>query len=689
MDSPASQKSSRGRAEAASPLRFQPGGLYDGVTTFKSLWTAWEKVRANAGAAGGDGIGVTQFANGAQGRVSQLSHKLREGRYAPGPIRRVHVPKKAGGLRPLDIPCVVDRVAQASVANALIPILEPEFEDSSFAYRPGRSVAQAVRRVMSLRREGYRHVLDGDIVRYFESIPHEALIARLEQHVDDPALIDLIGVWLEHHSHTERGVPQGSPLSPILANLYLDAVDEAIETRGVRLVRYADDFLVLCRSADLAVDSMQRMTKLLAEYGLELHPEKSRLIDFERGFRFLGHVFVKGMVWQEVEGPDETPTEDAVAAAEAATAAFEAENVRPAPIDPEAEKPPRGRWAARQRVVYALEPGRHVSADGMHFVFSRGRGADAAGESAELLRLPQTRVDRIEIARDVSVDEAALDLAAATETALVRVNGFGETMGAWRGRDTSRAKRHLAQARLVLDEERRIAQARLIVGARVRNQRVQLKRMSRTRPEGDIAVATQRLDRLVRNAERRKSISVPELMGFEGEAASHYWRAAHILLQRPEMFGGLRKRREGRDPFNAAADLLSNLLARDMMIAVERAGLHPGFGVLHETDDGTEALVYDLMETFRAPIVEACVFAAIGRGAFRIEHVARWGDRQRLTPEGYKALVRQYEAWVQRPIVSPYSGEKVLWRGLFEEEVQAFAQACEADELFQPYLMDY
>jgi CRISPR-associated protein Cas1 len=161
------------------------------------------------------------------------------------------------------------------------------------------------------------------------------------------------------------------------------------------------------------------------------------------------------------------------------------------------------------------------------------------------------------------------------------------------------------------------------------------------------------------------------------------------------MFSGKRRRREGHDPINAALDILSSFLLRDMLVAIERAGLNPGFGILHETADGADALAYDLMEAFRAPIIEACAFAAAGRKALTPDHVERWGAGEgrgvnwRMTREGYRVLVRQYEAWVQRPILSPHSGEKVLWRGLFEEEATAFALACEAGELFQPYLMDY
>lgn len=677
--------SSHSRSEAGEPTapgRFVPGGLYDLATRWEGLWAGWEKVRANMGAAGGDGMTVEVFARGAEARVSQLAHRLRIGRYLPGPVRRVHIPKKGGGLRPLDIPSVVDRVAQAAVATVLTPVLDDAFEDSSFAYRPGRSVAAAVRRVAALRRDGFRHVVDGDIVRYFERIPHPALIDRLEAHVDDTALVDLIGVWLEHHAPGERGVPQGSPISPLLANLYLDAVDEAIARRGVRLVRYADDFLLLCRSEALAEGALADVRELLAAHGLELNPDKTRIVDFDRGFRFLGHVFVRGMVWKETIVDDDTPDEDAVAAAERAAAV--AAPAEPPPWDEAPAGAQRGRWAARQRLLYVLEPGRVLTSDGDAFVVRE------AGEDGPVLkRLPTHRVDRIEVSTAADIDVRALDLAAASDVDVLRIDGFGRALGRWQGNGGARAARQLAQAALVLDGARRVETARAIVGTRIRNQRVQLKRMARARPAADIADVAQKLDRLVRSAERKPDLGIADLTGLEGAAGALYWPAAAGLVGEPGLFAGRRRRDATVDPAILLLDVLSGLLLRDVSTAVERAGLHAGFGVLHGTEDGATALAYDLAEAFRAPIAEACAFAMIGRKVVTAADFAPPDRLFRMPAAVHATAIRQYEAWVGRPIRSRRSGETVLWRGLFDEEAEAFAAAVETGAPFEPYRMDY
>lgn len=667
---------------SAPSARFAPDGLFDTVTRFDALWAGWERVLANGGVGGGDGVSLGHFAAVARNAVSQLSHQLRNGRYAPGPVRRVYLPKPDGGHRPLDIPCIRDRVAQSAVAQALVPILEPEFDDGSYGYRPGRSVAQAVARVAALRRDGFRHVVDGDIRRYFESVPHPALIDRLAAHVDDPALVDLIGLWLEHHSHQGLGLPQGSPVSPILANLYLDAVDDAIAGRGLRLVRYADDFVVLCKSEALAKGALARIAQALGEHGLELHPDKTRIVDFNQGFRFLGHMFARGMVWQEAVRLDSTPDEAAIAAAEAATETWERQADSPLPL-PEPAPPPPGRWAPRQRVLYVLEPGRQLGARGESFVVRE------AGGVVDLIAIPHQRLDRIELAVGATLDVEALDLAAASDVTVLRVDGHGQMTGRWSGRPAARAARQLAQAALCLDPARRLAQARLFVSGRIRNQRVQLKRMGRTRPEGLMAVATQKMDSIVRRVERKPDLSLDQVMGYEGEAAALYWPALSDALGRPEVFNGRRRRRKGEDPLNLVLDVLSGLLARDLLLAVERAGLHPGFGVLHTSGEGEDALVFDLIEAFRAPVVEACACAMIGRGALSLEDFAQAGGQWRLSREGWAIVIRQHEAWLSRPIQSPHSGQKVLWRGLFEEEALAFARACESGQPFVPYRMDW
>ncbi|NVO14046.1 MAG: CRISPR-associated endonuclease Cas1 [Rhodoplanes sp.] len=649
------------------------GPLYDRVAAVDTLRQAWEKVKANNGAAGGDGMTVARFALVAESMIERLAQGLRTGQYRPGPARRVLIPKTDGGVRPLDIPCVHDRVVQGAATLVLDPVLDREFADSSFAYRRGRSVAQAVARIGSLRRQGFTHVVDGDIRAYFERIPHDRLIAKLEEHVDDHALVDLIWLWLETYSLTGRGVPQGAPISPLLANLYLDTVDDRIERAGVRLVRFADDFVLLTKTPASAETALAEMTRLLAAEGLEIHPDKTRLVSFEEGFRFLGHVFVRSLVVREVQEED-IPAEDAIAAAEGLLAKAEAADA--------AEAPEPGAATPRERSdpvfpVYVIEPGRRLEAKG-----ARLRLIDEIGR---IVDLPPGRIDRIELGPGTDATLEALELAAANAIEVDRVNGHGEVTGRYEDVGPERARRHLAQARTVLDPARRLAVARAIVDGRLRNQRALLRRLNRRRKDPEIAKACVVLNRTI--LKLAKAADVGAAMGFEGAAGAVFWPAFGRCFPEPFRFG-LRRRRPVADAANLAINVTCNMLARDIRAVVMRAGLHPGFGALHETRDGIDAVVHDLMEEFRAPVAEACVAAAFNRKALSTESFTL-DPGPRLTREGWAALIRAYEAWVAQPIRSPRSERDVLWRALMLEQAQAYAEACEGDGPYRPYQMDY
>lgn len=335
-------------------------GAFARMIRLDRLEAAWERVRANHGAPGGDHMTVEEFEIDLPTRLMRLRLALLHGAYRPERVRRVLVPKDDGGLRPLAIPSVVDRVAQTAVAMVLTPLLDPDMHDDSFAYRPGRSVAMAVARVARYRRQGYGWVVDGDIERYFERVPHDRLMERLARDIRETALLDLIELWLESFSEAGPGgggigLPQGGPLSPLLANLYLDDIDARIAGRGVRLVRFADDFLLMCRGETAAEGARDRMAALLAEHGLRLHPEKTRIVPFERGFHFLGHLFVRSMVVRPVddgETADLTPDEAMILARHPAAPRQEPE---------EAEGGDSDDRAPGLRVLYVTTAGRALT----------------------------------------------------------------------------------------------------------------------------------------------------------------------------------------------------------------------------------------------------------------------------------------------------------------------------------------
>jgi len=271
------------------------------VVTQSNLYSAWERVLENHGCAGVDGVTIKGFHGSLESNLLCLALELNEGSYCPLPLMKIQVAKPNGEARALSIPCVRDRVAQASVLNVLEPFFEAEFEDCSFAYRKGHSVRHAILKVKEYYEAGYHWVLDADIDAFFDSVPHERLIRKVESIITDLRVLSLIRHWVEAEvwdgkrvSTIEKGIPQGSVISPLLANLYLDELDEELQARGIRLVRYADDFVVLCRTEEKAQEARLLTEETLRKMDLQL--DEADVIHFDRGFRFLGVIFCRSTI---------------------------------------------------------------------------------------------------------------------------------------------------------------------------------------------------------------------------------------------------------------------------------------------------------------------------------------------------------------------------------------------------------
>jgi RNA-directed DNA polymerase len=279
--------------------------LTDKVTRPPTLEAAWQRVARNKGAAGVDGQSVARFAYQSERYLLELHNELKEGSYRPSPVKRVEIPKADGKTRPLGIPTVKDRIVQAALKMVIEPIFEVQFRPGSFGFRPGRGCKDALREVDRLLKEGYTFVVDADLKGYFDSIPHDRLMALVAGSISDGRVLSLIESFLHQDIMTdaarwqpEAGTPQGAVLSPLLANLYLHPLDLLMEQSGDRMVRYADDFVILCASEAEAAAALRRVTAWVNANGLALHPDKTKLGDCRQpgqGFDFLGYRFEAGM----------------------------------------------------------------------------------------------------------------------------------------------------------------------------------------------------------------------------------------------------------------------------------------------------------------------------------------------------------------------------------------------------------
>ena len=281
--------------------------LIDKVYAPQTLWAAWRRVAANHGAAGIDRMSIERFEVNAEHYLKRLGQQLQNGSYTPEPIRRVYIPKGQGKFRPLGIATVKDRIVQGALKLVVEPIFEKEFLPFSFGFRPKRSCKDALRIVERSLKEGFTWVVDADLQNYFDTIPKQGLMELVKERVSDVNALKLLQQFLDQkviegmkHWTPVAGTPQGSVVSPLLANLYLHGLDEILSDGELRYVRFADDFVVMCRTRDEAEKVLAVIQDWVDKHGLTLHPEKTRVgncVVKGQGFEFLGYRFEAGRRW--------------------------------------------------------------------------------------------------------------------------------------------------------------------------------------------------------------------------------------------------------------------------------------------------------------------------------------------------------------------------------------------------------
>ena len=265
-----------------------------------NLVAAWKRVRANKGAHGLDRVTIRHFEADLETHLREIQRKLMERRYSPQPVRRVYIPKASDPTkrRPLGIPVVADRVVQQAIFQIVDPIFDPELSERSFGFRKGRKAHDAIATAIEDARAGYRWVVDADIASFFDEIGYDVAMSRIRARIADGRVLDLFEAFLKAGvmeggvvTVPKAGTPQGGVISPWIANLVLDDLDKAIEAQGWRHVRYADDFVVLCRSREEAEHALAHVKEVLGNLQLSLQETKTRLTDFQEGFEFLGFRF--------------------------------------------------------------------------------------------------------------------------------------------------------------------------------------------------------------------------------------------------------------------------------------------------------------------------------------------------------------------------------------------------------------
>jgi group II intron reverse transcriptase/maturase/CRISPR-associated endonuclease Cas1 len=541
---------------------------------------------------------------------------LSSGDYEAPVLRGYLVPKPAGGVRPLAVPPLRDRVLQRAVHQVLAPAIERLFARGSHGFRPGHSRITASYAIQAAWRAGYRWVYESDVRDFFDSVDIERLRERLAALYGEDPLIDAIAAWMRAPVRFQgelierrNGLPQGSPLSPLMANLMLDDFDSDMQAAGFHLIRFADDFIVLCKDPGEARRAGEAATASLAEHGLELHPDKTRITAMEEGFRYLGYLFVNDMVL-DVSGAsnaaldrDKIPPNSWLAQlADRAPIALGREDDLEAVI---------ARIARHETVAIGEreDEGTLLCITGDPcLIATRDKHLRVLRDDKILHHLPWTALQTVILFGNHQITTPAMHAALQHDVPVHLATGMGTYRGVlWGGVPAEQGHRQwLRQVAVCTDPERALEAAREIVGSRLRHMKETLRLRSKSGTDGS-------LDLAVRN--HRRAESLESLRGMEGSATREYYLRLGELLP-PEFAFEKRTRRPPRDPFNVLLSIGYTLVYGYTESIVRAVGLLPWQGFYHQGRGRHAALASDLMEPFRH-IVERAAMTLVLRGEIR------------------------------------------------------------------------
>jgi CRISPR-associated protein Cas1 len=665
--------------------------------TLPDLSAAWERVLENEGCAGADGVTIHDFSQRAHRRLPELLARVQEGRYRPYPLLKIVVEKHPGSsqTRTLLVPAVRDRVLQTAVARHLSRSFEEEFLECSYGYRPGRSVDRAIARIRKCRELGYIFVADADIQSFFDRVDTDLLLQRLAERQPGEAAMTLLRLWVRcqswdgsHIRPVRRGVPQGSPISPLLANFFLEDFDRELEKSGRKLVRYADDFIILAKSSDEAHQALLQSSQLLEAAHLNLNLDKTRIADFEHGFQFLGALFQGDAIWvpwkhARAKGrllfmaPPLPPSRRAAYeyAPPLNTLEVALQRASLTTLPPAAATPSKARNPS-VAYLYLTEQGAVLRKAGDRFLVEK--------EDEVLLDLPYHKLETVLLFGNVQVTTQALAELLEKGVALSLFSQHGQFRGSLAPPRGHHIELRLAQFESYRDAARALALARAIIAAKISNGLsvlAHLREKNPVSPEFDSRRAT------IESAYASSSTaeSTAALDGFEGTAAREYFASLMEFNRSPMPWPG-RQKHPAPDPLNALLSLGYTLVMHEIAGLLEGAGLDPYLGFLHQPDRGRPSLALDLMEPFRHPLVDRLVLNLVNRAMIGAEDFNPGGDRPGvfLKPQPMKKFFAEYERWMlERSAES--GGSTARWRELLKAEVERLAAALGAGTPFNPY----
>lgn len=632
---------------------FRPArSMLDRIASPARLQAAFNHVATHSVAAGVDDISPEDYSEGASTKLEDLAAALGDMRYQPALLRGVVGEKRDGSPRALTIPTVQDRIVQRACMEVMGPAIDSLLEDSSHAYRRGYSRSGAARAIQAAWHDGFRHVLDADIEAFFDSVSWPRLFARVAALFPHEPLLVWIRAWVRtpvefrgQPLERTQGLPQGAPIAPMLANLFLDVFDEDLLAHGYRLVRYADDFVVLCRSIDDAKAARDLAQQSLERLGLKLNERKTSFTTLDTGLSYLGYLFCRSIVLEESEAqtssvplradPGPAGVSWLAGVDLGAVRALQSQGANPTPAQPQpVPLKQTGTASSGKRTLYITDP------------LARARVESGALVVAFPER-PARKFPLEGIAAVVVVGRSAITTPALLGLARAGAPTFlcgrtGDIRAIMSPHDPDWAL-WLAQARCAADERACLSVSREIVAAKLHNQATLAVRFRFSQ------AATLSKELRLLEGRLRAAGTLEEIRGLEGQGA-HLWFGAFGRWLPPEWGFNGRKRQPPPDAVNAMLSLGYTMLHTRVASAVVISGLHPRIGLFHKSHGTHQALASDLQEAFRC-VVDAQAIASISRRELRptdFEHDEARGCR--FAPEPLKRFIGGLEQRFEREI---------------------------------------
>ncbi len=731
------------------PNSYHPTSLIDEFLSLNNFQHAWEKVADKRGCAGVDGETINRFAENQTVNIYQLRQAVAQGTYQPFPCKQVIIPKRNGKQRELKIPTVRDRIVQQALLHILCPLMEQKFSAASFAYRPNLSYLNAVETVAQWRDQGYQWVLDADIVKFFDTIDHQRLLQQVRFHINHSGILCLIKSWLSAGVLTEagvmvsqKGIPQGAVISPILANIYLHEFDEWVTLTDLGLVRYADDFLVLAPTQARILEAKLEVINLLETMGLRLHPEKTQVTNFERGFRFLGHGFldnaifpvdanevslrsalrkIKGVMVEKTNGKhnrkkkEENPkavTSPPTAIRQDTNFVGNVKNLSPnlsptrrealndmnvsdigtlhqpflAEVETELSQHSeadnsvvqKNSWHREMAAIYLIEQGTTIYKEYQRFIIY-------VSEKPKL-EVPIREVQQILVFGNIQLSTPVMQVCLREQIAVVFLSQSGRYHGHLWSSEFRDLDQELVQVRRWGDAAFQFQVSQAIVYGKLMNSKQLLLRFNRKRKLPDVERAIIGINQDIEAL--KFSESLDRLRGYEGIGAARYFPALGQLITNSRFEFSLRNRQPPTDPVNSLLSFGYTLLFNNVLGFIIAEGLSPYLGNFHYGERQKPYLAFDLMEEFRSPIVDGLVLKVIHKSLLKpqdFDIVPSTGGVY-LNQSARRVFLKQFETRMNEEVSHPDLQSKVTYRQAIQLQVRRYKQSLLSGVPYEAFL---